>query len=240
MSSARWGTPGPRRRRPGPPLSRSLLPARLALAPLFVVLATAGCALGPQPIPSLPETRLAVTELMESGRYEAAIDRALGPARRHLRRLDPGVERPALVLDIDETSLSNWGYEVENDFCWDVEAWGEWVLRAEAVAIAPTLELYRRARRQGVTVFFVTARRERFRAPTAENLRSEGYVGWEELFLKPDDYDGTSADYKAGARREISGRGYTIVLNVGDRPSDLAGGWAEETVLLPNPLYGDE
>ena len=31
--------------------------------------------------------------------------------------------------------------------------------------------------------------------------------------------------------------GYRIVVNMGDQPSDLAGGYAEKAVLLPNPFY---
>ena len=31
--------------------------------------------------------------------------------------------------------------------------------------------------------------------------------------------------------------GYTIVANMGDQPSDLAGGHAERAFLLPNPFY---
>ena len=32
-------------------------------------------------------------------------------------------------------------------------------------------------------------------------------------------------------------QGFTIIANVGDQPSDLAGGYAERTFLVPNPFY---
>ncbi|MGH6919121.1 MAG: HAD family acid phosphatase, partial [Geminicoccaceae bacterium] len=35
----------------------------------------------------------------------------------------------------------------------------------------------------------------------------------------------------------IQAQGFTIVANMGDQPSDLAGGHAERTFLLPNPFY---
>ena len=44
-------------------------------------------------------------------------------------------------------------------------------------------------------------------------------------------------DFKAPARRNIAQQGYTIVLTVGDQASDLAGGYAERTFKLPNPVY---
>jgi hypothetical protein len=38
-------------------------------------------------------------------------------------------------------------------------------------------------------------------------------------------------------RERIEKDGYTIIANAGDQPSDLAGGHAEMTFLLPNPFY---
>ena len=43
--------------------------------------------------------------------------------------------------------------------------------------------------------------------------------------------------YKTGARRRIERRGFTILANVGDQRSDLAGGYAERRYLIPNPMY---
>jgi acid phosphatase len=47
----------------------------------------------------------------------------------------------------------------------------------------------------------------------------------------------SAADFKAPQRAEIEGEGYTIIANIGDQPSDLAGGHAEQTFLLPDPFY---
>jgi hypothetical protein len=47
----------------------------------------------------------------------------------------------------------------------------------------------------------------------------------------------SAASFKAPVRAAIEGTGYTIIANVGDQPSDLAGGHAEKTFLLPNPFY---
>jgi hypothetical protein len=47
----------------------------------------------------------------------------------------------------------------------------------------------------------------------------------------------SAADFKAPQRAAIEGQGYTIIANIGDQPSDLAGGHAEQTFLLPDPFY---
>ena len=47
----------------------------------------------------------------------------------------------------------------------------------------------------------------------------------------------SAADFKAPQRGQIEQRGYTIIANIGDQPSDLDGGFAEQTYLLPNPFY---
>jgi hypothetical protein len=47
----------------------------------------------------------------------------------------------------------------------------------------------------------------------------------------------SAADFKAPQRAKIEQQGYTIIANLGDQPSDLAGGSAEQTYLLTNPFY---
>ena len=49
--------------------------------------------------------------------------------------------------------------------------------------------------------------------------------------------DPSLVPYKSGARKAIEQRGFTILANVGDQQSDLAGGYSERTYKLPNPIY---
>ena len=44
-------------------------------------------------------------------------------------------------------------------------------------------------------------------------------------------------EYKSGARATLERHGYTILENVGDQQSDLAGGRARHRYKLPNPVY---
>ena len=49
-----------------------------------------------------------------------------GEAARYLERVDTGGERAAIVLDIDETSLSNWPYLIAPG--WPLPAVPKWGL----------------------------------------------------------------------------------------------------------------
>jgi len=148
-------------------------------------------------------------------------------------------EKLALVLDIDETTLSNYEEMVKADFAYDSQAFGAWVDLAKGPAIAGTLKLYREARRLGVSVFFVTGRPVAQRAGTERNLRGQGFEEWQQLFLRgPEQASKTTSEYKSAARGTIAAQGYKIVLNVGDQWSDLRGDpEAEFSVKYPNPYY---
>jgi acid phosphatase len=112
-----------------------------------------------------------------------------------------------------------------------------WLELARAEPIDAVLTLARSARQQGVGVFFITGRPERFRAATERNLRAAGYE-WTGLILKPDDLVVKSAvEFKAAERRKLAEQGWVIAVNVGDQASDLDGGHAERTYRLPNPFY---
>jgi len=187
----------------------------------------------------------------KSGAYAQAVADAETPIIPWLKQRVPQIPaaHAALVLDIDETSLTNWPQLAANDFGYiaegpcDVLPKGPcsalaWDAKAQAAAIAPTRELFDLAKNLGVKIFFITGRREKERAATAANLQNSGYIGYAKLVMKPDQLDvNSAADYKAAARATIEAQGFTIVANVGDQDSDLAGGHAERAFKLPNPFY---
>jgi predicted secreted acid phosphatase len=184
----------------------------------------------------------------QSGGYARDLQLIGAEAGAFVQRRAGEVRRPALVLDIDETSLSNWPELRANNF--DYVASGPchlpkgpcgahaWEMSARAAAIAPTLGIYKAARRHGVSVFFITGRDEGERVATERNLRRAGYRGWAGVIMRPaGSRTASAADYKAPARARIEAMGFTIIANVGDQPSDLSGGHAEAAFLLPNPFY---
>jgi predicted secreted acid phosphatase len=144
----------------------------------------------------------------------------------------------AIVLDIDETALSNYSDMLKENFGGTLEQIVEAEDQGKDPVIKPTLELYRYAKENNMAVFFITGRKEHSRDITTKNLTDAGYKNWDGLFFKPEDYHQESAaPYKTAARENIEKNGYVILLNVGDQESDLSGKHAKKTFKLPNPYY---
>jgi acid phosphatase len=176
------------------------------------------------------------------GCYESDLDHQSDLAIAYLqRRVAKAVtgEKLALVLDIDETSLSNWTVESQDDFGYILKDWVDWENSQKAPAIAGTLRLFNEALKDRVSVFFITGRDVSLEAVTSANLKSAGYHDWAGLALRgPHPATQSVTDYKSGERKKIVNAGYKIVLNVGDQMSDLNGfPQAEMSVKLPNPFY---
>lgn len=162
-------------------------------------------------------------------------DQAIGFLRHRAARWRRH-ERLAMVLDIDETSLSNYEQMKQGGFTNDSRARNDWVEWARAPAIPGTLRLYREAQRLGVRVFFLSDRPSWQRKATERNLRRAGFHGWDGLILRGRSEAWlTSQQFKSDWRARIA-RHYRIVLNVGDKRSDLRG-WpeAEYSVKYPDP-----
>jgi predicted secreted acid phosphatase len=217
--------------------------------PVALALFSGACASGSQSnaVPNLFDTQQRITAYIDSGRYEADCAAVAARARAHLDRRARQVTKPAAVFDIDETSLSNWpAYRVNG---WTRFTAGEcdlekgpcglraWQAMAKSKAIPATLDLVRHARSLGVAVFFISGRPPSLREATERNLRAEGY-DWDGVVLLPDGVTFKSAaDFKTPERRRLAEQGYTILTSIGDQESDLAGGFAERTFKLPNPVY---
>jgi acid phosphatase len=220
------------------------------LRPLIVLVAivVTACASSPTArVQNLYDVQRNVERYITSGAYDRDFANVVGTARAYLERRAKAATRPAIVLDIDETSLSNWP-------AYKANGWGRvvngpcnldqgpcglraWQALAQSKALGPTLELARRAKELGVAVFFISGRPPTLREATERNLREQGYQ-WDEVILLPAGAAFASAvDFKAPERRKIAERGYTIVLSMGDQESDLKGGYAERVFKLPNPVY---
>ncbi len=148
-------------------------------------------------------------------------------------------EKLALILDIDETTLSNYQEMVNADFAYDKAVFDAWVEAAKAPAIPGTLRLFNEAQRLGVKVFFITGRPESQRTVTELNLHNQGIQDWQQLILRqPAEAHSTAQALKSAARAAIQSQGYKIILNVGDQWSDLKGApEAEFSVKYPDPFY---
>ncbi len=148
-------------------------------------------------------------------------------------------QKLAIILDIDETTLSNYEEMVGADFAYDSARFNAWVDSAKAPAIPGTLRIFQEAQKLGVAVIFLTGRTESQRAVTEQNLHNAGFDNWQQLILRQSEEESLSAlDYKSAARGRVVASGYKIILNVGDQWSDLRGKpLAEYSVKYPDPYY---
>lgn len=176
-----------------------------------------------------------------SSAYAEATDDAIDDA---IALLEPRVaarkpdEKLALVLDIDETVLSNLEQLDQTDYCFDRNAWNAWVESGKPKPIVGAARLYAWAREHDVAVVFLTGRKELQRPATERALREAGFGEWTELILRsPAEGELEAGEYKAGRRAKLEEQGYAIALTVGDQASDLSGGHSEATLLMPNPFY---
>jgi acid phosphatase len=207
---------------------------------LTLCLILAGCAAPSHEPRNISLLKDEIRAYVADGRYERDIAVVATRAdawlvQRAARRGDG--ERLAVVLDLDETLLSNWPFIAAEDIGGSDAAWDAWLGKGEAPAIEPVRAVYRTARRLGIDVLFITSRGESLRAATEKNLRAIGCGGFAVLAMKPAVSKETAAAFKAGVRRRLSAEGRAIVANIGDQDSDLAGGFAERTFKLPDPFY---
>jgi hypothetical protein len=172
----------------------------------------------------------------------------------------------AIVLDVDDTSLLTWNYEIFSNWAFNPTTNAEFVTDQKFPAVFGMVDLANTAEREGYAVFFLTGRPATQEAATLGNLTADGIGvdagypkpttlsdGEDGLFTKPavanypdylkaacaNDPNGscTTIHYKSATRAHIESLGYDIVANFGDQFSDLEGGFADRTFKMPNPNY---
>ena len=232
----------------------------LAITILIFMLAidsasAAECPVVPSPhIPSVPaplnldKVKGALRDY-QKGDYNKDIAAVYSVAQSYVERRATEVKKPAVVLDIDETSLTNWPNLDLDDFGFIKRGpctgrrdfacgFGSWISKATAPAIEPTRDFYDAIRAKHIAVFFITGRTDSQRYVTVKNLHRAGYQGWAKLTTRPDnDHNKSIVPFKSGQRAKIEKEGYTIIATIGDQQSDIDGGSAECGFKLPNPFY---
>jgi acid phosphatase len=219
---------------------------RRRVAVMLLTALLAGCATragtpqvaAPSDLPNLGVVKSEIKDYRSSGRWDAEIVRVATECTRLAREAAGHAARPAVVFDIDETLLSNWPYLQEYDFARVPSLFAVWADKSECPAIDPVKQFYLAMRAAGVATFVITGRGEPLRAATVRNLERQGITGWDGIIFRPaTDRDRSVVPFKSGERARIEANGYTVVANIGDQDSDLAGGHALHTCKLPNPAY---
>ncbi len=183
-------------------------------------------------------------QYVASGQYLKEQQRTAANAQHYLAKYiaaNQQAKNPkklAMVLDIDETSLSNYPDMLAMNFGGTWAELNTLQNKAKDPVIEPTLQLYNYAKQNGVTVFFLTGRPISALPATIRNLKAAGYKNWDGLILRTKDNMHQPAEiYKTAVRKKLENQGYDIVVNMGDQQSDLTGGYAEKGFKLPGPFY---
>ena len=142
--------------------------------------------LAPGEPPNVGDAKFAAIAYYKSGAYERDLAAVASRVSARLAERAPQVSRAALVLDIDDTVLSNWEVIMADDFGRVFEGpcrslpngpcgWIAWDLRARTPAIRQMLAVFKQARSLGVAVFFISGRDERQRARNHQKSSCGGF-----------------------------------------------------------------
>jgi hypothetical protein len=187
-------------------------------------------------------------------------------ATPHPRHGQGSAGTKAIVLDVDDTTLTTWNYEIASNWAYNPTTNAQYVTGQLFPATPGMVAMVTKASQEGYAIFFITGRPASQEAATLGNLTGDGVGvdagypapttlsgGEDGLFTKPavadypdylkaacaGDPNGscTTIHYKSATRAHIESLGYDIVANFGDQFSDLEGGYADRTFKLPNPNY---
>ena len=165
--------------------------------------------------------------------------------------------KPAVVFDVDDTTL--WTYDMEvgaMHFVYDPALQNEWVQDEKFPAVPGMVAVVNEVAAAGCAVVGLTGRNDDQKAATLDNLKKVGYTAFsanrfftkwtgagasqQPSYIQCAASKCTTIEYKSQTRayvESVAGGGYRILANFGDQFSDLLGGHAQTTVKLPNPTY---
>jgi 5'-nucleotidase (lipoprotein e(P4) family) len=164
-------------------------------------------------------------------------------------------QKPAVILDLDETVLDNSPYQAftvkankEYPYKWD-----EWIARAEAKALPGAIDFLKHADKKGVDIYYISNRKESQKEATIKNLQRIGapQATSEHVLLKQPGEKGKEK------RRQQVAKNHEILLFFGDNLADFSGfegkslvernqtvekmksQFGDKLIIFPNPMYGD-
>jgi 5'-nucleotidase (lipoprotein e(P4) family) len=167
-----------------------------------------------------------------------------------------GIEKHRIiVLDIDETVLDNSPFQAKSilESTSYPKYWNEWCELAKAEPLPGAIDFLNYARKNGVSIYYVTNRKEALKEVTIKNLKETGFplADGEHVIMR-------TAEASKESRRLDLLKKYHISLYFGDNLNDFAetfeGKSAEKRLLavddnkddfgtrfivLPNAMYGD-
>lgn len=229
--------------------------------PLTAVALTIGCAGAPAPVaapePAAPGPGYEIVWVRDSAEYTAALVQTYRLATERLEAAARDRERGnwAVILDADETVISNVGYSIERAAegkRWSEESWREWVLAKRATAIPGAIDFIDRVHELGGRVAIVTNRSQTVCDATRENLEALG-IAVDHVRCRREGEDLKESRWQEVRTGDGTGLGpLDIVMWIGDNILDFPGldqdartqgasaydEFGVRFFVLPNPLYG--
>ena len=251
---------------------------------VLLLLLTTACATTP-PAPTAPASSAAPADcnpgsailnatlwLQTAAEYDAAAMGTYANARRMVEAAlaDPtwtaepqqtgdfGGLPPAVILDVDETSIDNGRVEARailEGKTYDAKMWMAWVNEAGGAAVPGAPEFLAWCRSRGIKPFYITNRDPEEKAGTRANLEKLGYPLEEDnLIVRGEREEWKPSD--KGPRRAWVASKYRILALFGDDLNDFANArdksreerdrivqdnatrWGRQWFMLPNPIYG--
>ena len=161
----------------------------------------------------------------------------------------------SIVLDIDETVLSNIPFQVKmikDGTAFNPKLWDEWVQKAEATPVAGAKEFLQFADKNKVQIYYISDRTDSQVDATIKNLEAQGLPvqGRDHLMFKK---EGDKS--KEGRRQEVL-KHTNLVMLFGDNLVDFAefstkseadrdkmfeqlkAEFGDKFIIFPNPMYG--
>ncbi|HAH58309.1 MAG TPA: 5'-nucleotidase, lipoprotein e(P4) family [Bacteroidales bacterium] len=160
-----------------------------------------------------------------------------------------------VVLDVDETVLDNSPFQAKSilESTSYPTYWIEWCELATAAPLPGAIDFLNYARKNGVSVFYVTNRNEALKEVTIKNLKEAGFphADEEHVIMR-------TAEASKEGRRQVLLKKYHISLFFGDNLNDFAEtfegksssnrfqavddnkeNFGKRFIVLPNAMYGD-
>lgn len=249
------------------------MPRRLALVPLLFVVAAACRTAAPppgapastaptapaasaSPIAAAPAEPDSIRWVRTAAEYRAAVLQAYRVATAHVEREASGRAAGtwAVVLDADETIISNLTYQAERaklGLPYSTDSWAAWVKRREATPLPGAAAFLARVRALGGKIAVVTNRLGSECDDTIAVFTREQLV-YDAMLCRPNgspsDKNPRFEQVRTGAATGV-GAAVEIVAFVGDNIQDFPGLSQKVTTdglapfgtrffVIPNPMYG--
>jgi 5'-nucleotidase (lipoprotein e(P4) family) len=209
-------------------------------------------------IPVSEQAVMATLYQQRSAEFRAMSYQAFNLARLMLERdlRDDNINSPrAIIVDIDETLLDNSPHSakcIENQTSYP-DYWDEWCELAIAKPLPGAVEFLTLARNYGVSIYYITNRREHLKEATMRNMRELGFPMIEDKYMMF-----RTAEAGKETRRMAVARNHHVTMLIGDNLNDFAEVFESKSVedrarvtdslrfefgrrfiVLPNAMYGE-